>query len=93
MNRFPKQHWEHEQGRLACHHCDQILTEREAEHYWQRFPHGSFDPLCFDCASEVEVDVNEREELLPAKAPAHVLSLILWAAIYKGAELAGMVPT
>ncbi|MGA7813872.1 hypothetical protein [Caballeronia sp.] len=77
MNRFPRHY--HETGKeesLTCFDCGQTLTEVESEHYWSRFPDCSFDPRCFDCASQLEVE--ELEPVRP-KPSSRVLSSAVMA--------------
>lgn len=65
MNRFPKHYHEQPYQPLTCHICDQKLTDWEEQEWSKTLPFGT--PTCFDCASEIEVEVNEREELIPKR--------------------------
>lgn len=89
MNRFPKHYHEQPHQPLTCHICDQKLTDWEEREWSKTLPFGT--PTCFDCASEIEVEVNEREELIPKrKRKIHVLSSCLFATAVAMLVLAAM---
>lgn len=80
MNRFPAHYHERTEQPLHCHACEQPLTDDESEHYWTSHLLGQGDPYCFDCASQIDLSMEDGGPNPNRKPSWNICSTLLFAA-------------